>query len=169
MSPGADRAERVSWLLRGSGQTHAREAGIPAGAAAARELSAAGYRRRCDESTATALGNGAGRGDQGLPRACPRPAAARHGAWPPSPAFRWRVISHLPITRQPIRRQKKVEDIMRLGSLILVIWLIIGLIATAQRGYFSNRVTCASAGTVVVTILAGPLNYVGVNPKLSCG
>jgi hypothetical protein len=29
-------------------------------------------------------------------------------------------------------------------------------------------VSCASAGTVVVTILAGPLNYAGVNPKLSC-
>jgi hypothetical protein len=29
-------------------------------------------------------------------------------------------------------------------------------------------VSCASAGTVVVTILAGPLNFIGVNPKLSC-
>lgn len=58
---------------------------------------------------------------------------------------------------------------MRLGSVILVIWLIIGVIATAQRGYFGHRVSCASAGTVVVTILAGPLNYVGANPKLSCG
>ncbi len=57
---------------------------------------------------------------------------------------------------------------MRLGSLILVIWLVIGIIATAQRGYFHDKVTCAHAGTVVVTILAGPLNYVGVNPKLSC-
>lgn len=57
---------------------------------------------------------------------------------------------------------------MRLGSIILVIWLVIGLIATMQRGYFSHRVSCASAGTVVVTILAGPLNYVGANPKLSC-
>jgi hypothetical protein len=57
---------------------------------------------------------------------------------------------------------------MRLGSVILVIWLVIGIIATAQRGYFNDRVSCASAGTVVVTILAGPLNYVGVNPKLSC-
>ena len=28
--------------------------------------------------------------------------------------------------------------------------------------------SCATAGTVIVTILAGPLNYVGVNPKLSC-
>lgn len=57
---------------------------------------------------------------------------------------------------------------MRLGSVLLVIWLIIGLIATAQRGYLNDRVSCASAGTVIVTILAGPLNYVGVNPKLSC-
>ena len=57
---------------------------------------------------------------------------------------------------------------MRLGSVILVIWLIIGIIATAQRHYFDSKVSCASAGTVVVTILAGPLNYVGVNPKLSC-
>jgi hypothetical protein len=57
---------------------------------------------------------------------------------------------------------------MRLGSVILVIWLIIGLIATGQRGYFNDRVSCANAGTVIVTILAGPLNYLGVNPKLTC-
>ncbi len=57
---------------------------------------------------------------------------------------------------------------MRLGSVLLAIWLIIGLIATVQRGYFNNRVSCATAGTVVVTILAGPLNYAGVNPKLTC-
>jgi putative hemolysin len=66
------------------------------------------------------------------------------------------------------RQQKKVEANMRLGSVILVIWLVIGIIATAQRGYLNDRVTCASAGTVIVTILAGPLNFVGVNPKLSC-
>jgi hypothetical protein len=26
----------------------------------------------------------------------------------------------------------------------------------------------STASTIVVTILAGPLNYVGVNPKVSC-
>ncbi len=57
---------------------------------------------------------------------------------------------------------------MRLGSVILVIWLIIGLVAAAQRGYLNDKVSCANAGTVIVTILAGPLNYIGVNPKLSC-
>jgi len=57
---------------------------------------------------------------------------------------------------------------MRLGSVILVIWLIIGLVAAGQRNYFNDKASCASAGTIIVTVLAGPLNYVGVNPKLSC-
>jgi hypothetical protein len=78
----------------------------------------------------------------------------------------------LTIWREPptglARQKEKDEDTMRLGSVILVIWLIIGLIATGQRGYFNDRVSCASAGTVIVTILAGPLNYIGVNPKVSC-
>jgi hypothetical protein len=56
---------------------------------------------------------------------------------------------------------------MRIGSLLLVLWLIIGVIAAGQRNYFSGSVTnCARAGTIAVTIVAGPLNYVGVNPKI---
>ena len=45
-----------------------------------------------------------------------------------------------------------------------------GLIAIAayQRGYFTNAErNCASAGTIAVTVIAGPLNYVGVNPKVT--
>jgi hypothetical protein len=58
---------------------------------------------------------------------------------------------------------------MRIGSIILVIWLIIGAIAGGQRHYYSNSsANCAKAGTIAVTILAGPLNYMGVNPKLKC-
>ncbi|MEV4626989.1 hypothetical protein AB0J90_11945 [Micromonospora sp. NPDC049523] len=61
---------------------------------------------------------------------------------------------------------------MRIGSAgaaILVIWLIIGAIAAGQRGYFdSSNDNCAEAGTTVVTVIAGPLNYVGLNPKVSC-
>lgn len=58
---------------------------------------------------------------------------------------------------------------MRIGSIILVVWLLIGVLAAAQRDYFSqSRVNCAEAGTVVVTLLAGPLNYVGANPKINC-
>ena len=58
---------------------------------------------------------------------------------------------------------------MRIGSVVLLVWLIIGAIAAGQRGYFnSGREGCAHGGTIAVTILAGPLNYVGVNPKVHC-
>jgi hypothetical protein len=58
---------------------------------------------------------------------------------------------------------------MRIGSIILAVWLIIGTIAGAQRHYYDNSgVNCAKASTIVVTILAGPLNYLGVNPKVTC-
>jgi hypothetical protein len=58
---------------------------------------------------------------------------------------------------------------MRIGAVLLVIWLIIGAIAAAQRHYFdSSPENCARAGTIAVTVVAGPLNYVGANPKVSC-
>jgi len=57
---------------------------------------------------------------------------------------------------------------MRLGSILLVLWLVIGAIAAGQRGYYDKLPSCAGAGTVIVTILAGPLNYAGINPKVSC-
>jgi hypothetical protein len=58
---------------------------------------------------------------------------------------------------------------MRIGVVVIVLWLIIGAIAAGQRHYFSgSQSTCAHAGTIAVTILAGPLNYVGVNPKITC-
>ncbi len=58
---------------------------------------------------------------------------------------------------------------MRIGSLILLIWLIIGAIAAGQRGYYNGSIgSCTKATTILVTILAGPLNYVGVNPKVDC-
>lgn len=56
---------------------------------------------------------------------------------------------------------------MRIGSLLLVVWLVVGGIAASQRGYFKGSdATCAKAGTIVVTVIAGPLNYLGVNSKL---
>jgi hypothetical protein len=55
------------------------------------------------------------------------------------------------------------------GALLLLVWLVIGGIAAAQRGYFSSGDTsCASAATIAVTVVAGPLNYFGVNPQVEC-
>ncbi|BCJ56736.1 hypothetical protein [Micromonospora endophytica] len=54
-------------------------------------------------------------------------------------------------------------------GVLVVIWLIIGAVAAGQRGYYNNEETnCAELGTILVTIVAGPLNYVGANPKVEC-
>ena len=53
-----------------------------------------------------------------------------------------------------------------LGVLVLV-WLLIGVVAAYQRNYFeSTQTNCATAGTIALTVVAGPLNYLGVNPKV---
>ncbi|HYK28132.1 MAG TPA: hypothetical protein VEV61_09215 [Streptosporangiaceae bacterium] len=57
---------------------------------------------------------------------------------------------------------------MRVVGILLVIWLIIGAIAGLQRHYYTGADSCAHAGTIAVTVAAGPLNYVGVNPKVHC-
>ena len=55
-------------------------------------------------------------------------------------------------------------------GIVIVVWLVIGAIAAAQRGYFgsNNDVSCKSTSDTVLTIVAGPLNYMGVNPKVKC-
>jgi hypothetical protein len=58
---------------------------------------------------------------------------------------------------------------MRIGTIVILIWLVIGAIAGGQRHYYdSAKTNCAKTSTIVVTVIAGPLNYVGVNPKISC-
>jgi hypothetical protein len=58
---------------------------------------------------------------------------------------------------------------VRIVALLVLLWLIIGAIAAGQRHYLSGGNTnCAKVGTITATILAGPLNYLGVNPKIKC-
>jgi hypothetical protein len=57
----------------------------------------------------------------------------------------------------------------RIIGVLFVVWLAIGAIAAGQRGYFGNEPqNCAGAATIGVTTAAGPLNYVGMNPKMNC-
>lgn len=60
---------------------------------------------------------------------------------------------------------------MRGGGLlgvIVLVWLLIGVVAAYQRGYFSSSETnCATAGSIALTVVVGPLNYAGVNPKVT--
>jgi hypothetical protein len=55
-------------------------------------------------------------------------------------------------------------------GLLVVVWLVIGVAAAFQRGYFGDDrdVNCKTSGDTVLTVLAGPLNYLGVNPKVNC-
>jgi hypothetical protein len=79
------------------------------------------------------------------------------GSWP-SPLSPERYPANMPS-----------EAVMRIGSMLILIWLVIGAIAGGQRHYYtSSDPNCARSGTIIVTVLAGPLNYTGVNPKVSC-
>jgi hypothetical protein len=62
-----------------------------------------------------------------------------------------------------------MEVHMRIGSVLLLVWLVIGGFAAAQRGdYKGSMGNCSRAGTIAVTVLAGPLNYAGMNPNINC-
>ncbi|MGO9381825.1 MAG: hypothetical protein ACLP4W_06935 [Mycobacterium sp.] len=53
-----------------------------------------------------------------------------------------------------------------IGAIVLV-WLLIGVFAAYQRDYFKGGSTsCVTAGNIALTVIAGPLNYAGVNPKV---
>ncbi len=57
----------------------------------------------------------------------------------------------------------------RLIGIIVVIWLAIGAFAAFQRGYFEDtRTNCSEAGDIALNVVAGPLNYTGINPKVKC-
>ena len=53
---------------------------------------------------------------------------------------------------------------MHIGSVLLVVWLVIGVIAAGQRGDYKHAVNCSDVSTTAVTILAGPLNYARREP-----
>ncbi|HYY18789.1 MAG TPA: hypothetical protein VE864_08100 [Streptosporangiaceae bacterium] len=58
---------------------------------------------------------------------------------------------------------------MRVFWVVLDVWLLIGALAAWQRGYYTaSSATCADVGTILVTIVFGPVNYLGGNPKLTC-
>ncbi len=53
-------------------------------------------------------------------------------------------------------------------GVVLLVWLLVGVLAVWQRGYFNNvGENCASLGTIALTVVVGPLNYAGVNPKVA--
>lgn len=61
------------------------------------------------------------------------------------------------------------RDSGRVVSVLVVLWLLIGLAAAIQRDYFANSgANCSKVSTILVTVVSGPLNYVGLNPRVHC-
>ncbi|HTX26392.1 MAG TPA: hypothetical protein VME19_05170 [Streptosporangiaceae bacterium] len=57
---------------------------------------------------------------------------------------------------------------MSKGTVILLIWLVIGAAAAGQRGDFGGQLDCSQGATIALTIISGPLNYLGLDPTISC-
>jgi hypothetical protein len=54
-------------------------------------------------------------------------------------------------------------------TVILFLWLIIGAAAAGQRGdYSAPSLNCSQGATIAATIASGPLNYLGVDPTITC-
>jgi hypothetical protein len=45
---------------------------------------------------------------------------------------------------------------MRYPSILVLVWLVVGVVAVAQRGYITRATqNCASVGTIAVTVKPG--------------
>jgi hypothetical protein len=64
-----------------------------------------------------------------------------------------------------VRRRSRAS----ISSIVIVVWLLIGVLAAFQRGYFgSAEPSCSRIGSAALTIVAGPLNYLGLDPEIGC-
>jgi hypothetical protein len=59
--------------------------------------------------------------------------------------------------------------VVSLTAVVVIIWLLIGAVAAAQRHPYTGGIAgCSRVASTVATIAVGPLNYVGTNPEIAC-
>ena len=57
----------------------------------------------------------------------------------------------------------------RTSTIVILIRHRSGIFAAFQRGYFGSAdPSCSRIGSAALTVVAGPLNYIGLNPKVGC-
>jgi hypothetical protein len=54
--------------------------------------------------------------------------------------------------------------------ILVIIWFVVGSSAANDRGYFdaSRHRDCTFIGSAMLTVVAGPINYMGLHPKAAC-
>jgi hypothetical protein len=54
--------------------------------------------------------------------------------------------------------------------LCVLIWFVVGVSAANDRGFFQSGYprTCSTVGSASLTVVAGPINYIGVHPTAYC-
>jgi hypothetical protein len=54
--------------------------------------------------------------------------------------------------------------------IFVIIWFILGASAANDRGYFDagRQHDCDFTGSALLTVVAGPLNFVGLRPRANC-
>ena len=54
-------------------------------------------------------------------------------------------------------------------GVLFAAWLVVGAFAAQQRHYYGHGLaSCDQGATLAATIAAGPFNYHGVNPSVTC-
>jgi hypothetical protein len=54
--------------------------------------------------------------------------------------------------------------------ILVIIWFVLGSSVAHDRGYFDggHQRDCTFIGTALLTVITGPINYLGVKPRASC-
>jgi hypothetical protein len=54
--------------------------------------------------------------------------------------------------------------------IMVILWFVLGASVAHDRGYFDtdNARTCSFVGSGMLTVVAGPINYIGLHPRAVC-
>lgn len=54
--------------------------------------------------------------------------------------------------------------------ILVVVWFVLGCSVANDRGYFDANADrdCTFIGSALLTVVVGPVNYLGVHPQASC-
>ena len=54
--------------------------------------------------------------------------------------------------------------------IVVIVWFVFGVSAAHERGFFDTNEarSCSFVGSAALTVIAGPLSYVGVHPHAYC-